>query len=84
MTQNETTNLFFIGDYFYTQSGTFMSPIYVEGTWERFDWGFVQRDLRAGKKVNIRPATDAELGQAYRMLQELKERNERRQRATGG
>lgn len=80
----ETINLFFIGDYFYTQSGTSMSSIYMEGSWERYDWGFVQRDLRAGKKVNIRPATDAELGQAYRMLQEKKDRDERRHRATGG
>lgn len=53
------TELIYIGDDFYWQSQTTMSCIYsVSG--ERYDWGFVQRDLRDGKPVNIRPATAEE------------------------
>jgi hypothetical protein len=64
----KTINLIFIGDEFYSESGTSMSSIYVENTWERSDFGFVSVALRAGNTVNIRPATDAELGVAHRML----------------
>jgi len=57
---SKITKLIFIGDDFYNASRTMMSPIYAE-TGERYDWGFVNRDLQAGKKVHIRPATADEL-----------------------
>ena len=51
--------LIYIGDDFYRKSRTMMSCIYtLEG--KRYDWGFVQCDLRDGKSVSIRPATPAE------------------------
>jgi hypothetical protein len=66
----KTINLIFIGDEFYSQSGTMMSCLYQEENWFRYDWGFVAGELRNGNIVNIRPATDAELGKAHRMLNE--------------
>lgn len=68
----KTVNLIFIGEEFYSKSGTSMSSLYEEGTWARYDWGFVSRDLGNGTAVNIRPATDEELGKAYRMLKDQK------------
>lgn len=53
--------LFFIGENFYWETGTIMSSIYEVRTYKRYDWGFVNRDLREGKKVNIRPATKEEM-----------------------
>ena len=52
-------NLIYIGDHFYGESGTMMSPIYTEDG-RRSDWGLVQSALRDGKTVNIRPATQQE------------------------
>lgn len=52
-------NLIYIGDHFYFESGTSMSPIYTEDG-QRSDWGFVQCALRDGQTVNIRPATETE------------------------
>jgi hypothetical protein len=68
-------NLVYIGDDFYWESGTAMSSIYTED-WKRSDWGKVQVALRDGASIFIRPATDAEMGIAYRMLREIKERKE--------
>ena len=68
----KTVNLIFIGDGFYLKSRTDMSSLYEEKTWVRYDWGFVSRDLANGVAINIRPATDEELGRAYRMLKEIK------------
>jgi len=62
--------LIFIGDNFYMESGTAMSSIYkVNG--ERFDYGFLQRDLAAGKSFFIRPATKEELSHFKQVLQEI-------------
>jgi hypothetical protein len=51
--------LIYIGDHFYMESGTMMSPIYHE-TGERSDWGKVNCALRAGETVEIRQATQQE------------------------
>ncbi len=52
--------LIFIGKKFYFESSTRMSSIYtIDG--QRYDWGFVQRDLSQGKSIHIRPATEKEL-----------------------
>lgn len=56
-----TVNLFYIGDNFYWESKTMMSSIYECNTYKRYDWGFVQRDLREGKNINIRHANEMEL-----------------------
>lgn len=52
--------LIYIGDHFYMQSGTAMSPIYTEDG-QRSDWGFVSIALRNGEDVYIRQATPKEL-----------------------
>ncbi len=64
--------LFFIGDDFYMKSGTFMSPIYEENTYKRWDWGFVEIALKEGKDITIRQATDEEMLWAYKKLSSLK------------
>lgn len=61
--------LFFIGDEFYRKSGTMMSSIYEEGTFARFDWGFVGHALREGETVIIRPANSREMEWAIRSLE---------------
>jgi hypothetical protein len=52
--------LIFIGDEFYEKSKSMMSCLYTEDG-RRYDWGFVNRDLAAGRTVQIRPATQREL-----------------------
>jgi hypothetical protein len=52
--------LIYIGDKFYTESKSIMSPVYTEHG-ERSDWGFIQVALRNGGEVNIRQATSVEL-----------------------
>ena len=65
------TRLIFIGDEFYSKSGTRMSSLYEEGTWSRYDWGFVASDLRDGWPVTIRPASTKEMQHAKAMLLDL-------------
>lgn len=73
MINKNTINLFYIGDNFYWDSGTSMSSIYEIGTGVRYDWGFVQGDLRDGKTVNIRPANKEELAWAKNMAKKIRE-----------
>ena len=51
--------LIYIGDHFYSESGSLMSPIYGEDG-SRSDWGKVQMALRQGDEVSIRQATQQE------------------------
>ena len=55
-------DIVFIGDRFYTDSGTMMSPLYrkVNGEFHRYDYGFMARDLAKGMGVNIRQACPEE------------------------
>jgi uncharacterized protein YprB with RNaseH-like and TPR domain len=66
-------HLIYIGERFYAESGSMMSSLYTT-TGHRYDWGFVQRDLRDGYEVRIRNATHAELVPYERQLAELKAR----------
>jgi len=53
-----------IGDRFYKESQSSMSAIYLEkpkGTFYRYDWGWMQLDMFAGKELHIRPPTKEEL-----------------------
>lgn len=59
--------LIFLGDKFYEESKTILSPI-VHEDGRRSDWGKVQCALRSGETVSIRPATQAELRRAEREL----------------
>jgi hypothetical protein len=69
--------LIFIGNNYYSESGSWMSSLYEEGTWSRYDWGFVQRDLGEGIPITIRPATEDELIIANQKLLEFKARYDR-------
>ena len=68
-------NLFFIGDHFYRDSGTMMSPIYEVGTKYRSDWGKVQIALGNGEEVHIRQATSEEMAWANNKLVETIRKN---------
>lgn len=65
------TRLIYIGDHFYHESGSIMSPVYTEDG-RRYDWGFVQRDLAEGKSISIRPATPEEKTYYEQKLQQLR------------
>lgn len=63
--------LIYIGDRFYSESGTEMSSIYdVSG--RRQSWGLVKAALRNGESVSIRPATKVELVPYEQRLEEIK------------
>lgn len=66
-------NLVFIGDKFYRQSGTIMSPVYqvVNGVLYRSDWGKINIALSEGQEVHIRPANEQELNWANNKLIEI-------------
>lgn len=62
--------LIYIGEKFYSKSGTVMSSIYdVQGN--RQDWGKVQIALKNGKSVHIRPATEKEMEQYFEYFKSL-------------
>lgn len=62
----------YIGDHFYSESGTAMSSIYEKDTWRRLDWGLIEIALRNGQPVNMRPANEGEMQIATRYLDTLK------------
>jgi hypothetical protein len=64
----KTIRLFYIGDDFYRKSSTMMSSIYIENTKERFDWSFVEVELKRGNDIHIRPATKEEMEWAHKEL----------------
>lgn len=63
--------LIYIGDHFYMESGTMMSPIYTEDG-HRSDWGFVQIALKRGDSIEIRQATPQERDFYEARLAEMK------------
>lgn len=65
-------NLIYVGEHFYRESKSIMSSIYTEDG-RRYDWGFVQMELRNGNSVTIRPATEEELSKFQEKLAELQE-----------
>ncbi len=67
----------YIGGEFYTESQMVMASMMLEdGT--RFCLGDIEMELREGKTITIRPATDGELVLAYKMLKVIKKENEER------
>lgn len=67
----------YIGSEFYIESQTVMaSMMFEDGT--RFCLGDIEMELREGKTITIRPATDAELGLAHKMLKRIKKGNAER------
>jgi len=57
---NPTKCIVYYGDQLYWDSGTIMSPLYSEAG-DRYDWGFISRDLQDGHIVLIRPASRDEM-----------------------
>lgn len=67
--------LFFLEHDFHTDSGTEMSSLYSVKERTRYDWGWVENELRRGiDKITIRPATDEETLWAFKKLSKLKEK----------
>lgn len=60
--------VYYLGDKYYELSGTMMGVLYTE-TGERYDWGFLQRDIRNGQEVLVRPATPAMMAWAEEQLE---------------
>lgn len=71
----EKIELAYIGQDFYLESSTVMSPLIPVGETGniRWDWSGVQRALANGHEISIRPANHEELGKAYLRLQEIKQ-----------
>ena len=69
--------LIYIGDHFYMESGTMMSPIYTEDGY-RSDWGHVQTALKRGDSIEIRQATPQERDFYEARLAEMKREAEDR------
>jgi len=58
-----TIKIIHIGAEFYLSTSTVMSSVYkvVDGGYERYDFGFLQRDLALGYNITIRQATKKEM-----------------------
>ena len=54
-------NLFYVNEDYYQHSNSIISQLYIEGSWERFDWNFVKRQLERGKFITIRAANEIEM-----------------------
>lgn len=63
--------LYYIGQEFYWKSGTTMSSLYNEADGRRWDYGFLDRALADGHKVEIRQATVVELEAAKIQLADI-------------
>ena len=71
-----THTLVYIGDNYYRESGTIMSPIYeidLEGKLHRSDWGFCLMMLRQGDEILIRQASAREIQWAQEELKHINE-----------
>ena len=67
----DMVKLIYIGDHFYGESGSMMSPIYTEDD-KRYDWGVMQVALLNGEEISIRQATQAEKDKYEAQLSRLK------------
>ncbi len=72
----KAVQLIFIGERFYSESDTVMSPIYehTENAYIRWHWGMVSSHLSNGGKIKIRPATPKELKYFEEQLKDIKEK----------
>ena len=61
--------VYHFGEEYYWRSNTFMGALYTDKG-ERYDWGFLQRDVRNGEEVLVRPATPEMLAWADEHLKE--------------
>jgi hypothetical protein len=64
--------IYYFGDKYYNESGTMMSSLYTEKG-ERYDWGFLRRDVETGQDVVVRKATPDMIKWADEQLKTFKE-----------
>lgn len=64
--------VYYFGDKYYNESGTTMSSLYTEKG-ERYDWGFLRRDVENGEDVVVRKATPDMIKWADNILETFKE-----------
>ena len=64
-------HVFYFGDKYYEKSGTRMGVLYTEHG-QRYDWGFLQRDVAKGEEVIIKKATAKMIEWADSQLQKYK------------
>lgn len=62
--------VYYFGDKYYDRSKTMMGVLYTEDN-QRYDWGFLQRDVRNGVDVVVKKATPAMLRAADEQLEKL-------------
>lgn len=63
--------VYYFGDKYYAQSGTMMGVLYTEKG-ERYDWGFLQRDVERGEEVVVKKATPEMIKRADALLENWK------------
>ena len=63
--------VYYFGDKYYDQSGTMMGVLYTDKG-ERYDWGFLQRDVDNGEDVVVRKATTDMIKWADTQLEDFK------------
>lgn len=63
--------VYYFGNKYYDQSGTMMGVLYTDKG-ERYDWGFLQRDVENGEDVVVRKATIDMIKWADTQLENLK------------
>ena len=78
--QTKMREIVFIGRSFYSQSQSMMSPIYEKlenGSYQRFDYGYLETGLEEGETFHIRQATAEELGYFTKVLHDMNRRQEK-------
>lgn len=63
--------VYYFGDKYYHQSSTMMSSLYTDKG-DRYDWGFLQRDVSNGEDVVVKKATPAMIKWADEQLESYK------------
>lgn len=64
--------VYYFGDKYYDQSSTSMGVLYTDKG-ERYDWGFLRRDVESGEDVVVRKATPDMIKWADNLLETFKE-----------
>jgi hypothetical protein len=79
---SKNVEMIYIGDSFYYESDTMMSPVYIKtgSYFKRSDWGKVQMMLDAGCTLTMRPATKDELSHFTEELEKYKTRKAAKER----
>lgn len=63
--------VYYFGHKYYDQSGTMMGALYTDKG-ERYDWGFLQRDVDNGEDVVVRKANTDMIKWADTQLERFK------------